>query len=121
MTIKQLRTKIFNIIKEDYQNGSNEKHLLNVLDDFELPNDLEYTPSKEDIAAVEDTWGKGNFVDKPISGEEKEELAANLSRAKMELPNDEKELNNIETNLDKRGNTDGSVERRMKNLKMSAN
>ena len=67
--------------------------------DFNLPTDLEFQPGDEDIRDVEDTWGKGNYVDKPMEDKERNDLYKTITNT----GNDEAE--NFARELDREKNS----------------
>ena len=95
---------------------------LNLDDQFDLPTDLDYTPDKSDIEAIENKWGKGKYIDKPISDEEIDDISNNIKRSRLGIDSDETEFKELEQGLNQQNKKGGSsVNRRMNAIGMSAN
>ena len=128
MNEKELRETIFNMIMENISVDLNEEgkesedeSMLDIAGQFNIPKDLEFTPSLDDIKAIKDIWG--NFEHKPMSDEEKSQLSDRIQKAKLRLKDDEQELEKIAVSLDKQNarSIGGAQGRRMNDIGSSMN
>jgi len=132
MKEKDLRFKIRGIISElflksdkkntlkEYQEEE-ENGLLDLAGQFDLPGDIDYTPTDKDKKDIEDIWG--TYENKPMGDEEKKQISDRIKRAKLRLPNDEKELDDIQASLDaEKIKTPGGIAgKKMKQMGISIN
>lgn len=103
----------------DEDNGS----MLDVLGQFNMPDDLDYIPTHGDVRAIEDTWGRGSYQHSPMSDDEKKGISNNLNRAKLDLDSDKDEYEQIQKSLDKENgkNIGGYKGKKQSNLGSSMN
>jgi hypothetical protein len=112
----KLRVKIRQIINEILEDNNRETSdysMFDVVGQLNLPDDLDYSPSLEDIKSVKDEWG--DFQYEPMGGDEKLNLFKSLNQAKLRKQDDEDELKNIQHNLDRENSVTGGIKKKKMN------
>ena len=85
--------------EEDFNREVTDPSMFDITGQFNTESDLDYKPGLKDIKYMQDEFGD-NYINKPMSDEERAGIAHNIKRAKMRLPSDEEELGKIQNDLD---------------------